>query len=295
MSSMNNVHSTRLIHSDFYEVKHWTFDFGHDLRDRKGFNDCLCMVFVTKGRFLFDLAKKTYDLHTGHVLIDKPNYEYRVRPSSGQCTVFNFTDEFYRQALDDPALRRLSFFSRKRMLSAMRTSTPEMEHLHYQIQKQTGHSEKLDVDTLVADLFNSVTTLLHDGYSKTDVSRSLKCHHLGTVEKAKEYLNHHFASDISLFDLSQYCCVSPFHFSRIFKTFTSYSPNQYLLNIRIKHGELLLKNSGLPISKISMSCGFNSPEYFTATFRNKFGLSPTEFRKTHRRTTHRRDCFIPTF
>jgi hypothetical protein len=72
--------------------------------------------------------------------------------------------------------------------------------------------------------------------------------------------------------------VSSFHFSRIFKTFTSYSPYQYLLNTRLKNAEIMLKTTGLSITEISFTNGFNNLENFSAAFRKKFRCSPQAFR-----------------
>jgi AraC-like DNA-binding protein len=83
---------------------------------------------------------------------------------------------------------------------------------------------------------------------------------------------------MSLMEIAEHCHVSAFHFSRIFKMFTACSPHQFLLTVRLKHAELLLKNTALPVMEIAFSSGFNSIEYFTAAFKNKYGYPPARFR-----------------
>lgn len=61
--------------SDFYEIKTWDFDFTRESGLNTGYNDCLCIMFIRNGNFLFDLSKQLYEMHTGHVLIDKPDYK----------------------------------------------------------------------------------------------------------------------------------------------------------------------------------------------------------------------------
>src|SRR6185503_19416790 len=94
----------------------------------------------------------------------------------------------------------------------------------------------------------------------------------------KEYINNNFTSDISLTEIAEYSYVSLFHFSRIFKTFTSSSPHQFLLAIRLQHAAMLLRNSSMPVSDIAFTSGFNSIEYFTAAFRQKYNCPPSKFR-----------------
>ncbi|HEY3429899.1 MAG TPA: AraC family transcriptional regulator, partial [Cyclobacteriaceae bacterium] len=112
------------------------------------------------------------------------------------------------------------------------------------------------------------------------ISARLKKNHLFTIEKAKDYITKHFTSDISLTEIADHCHVSPFHFSRIFKTFTSISPHQFLLSIRLKNSELLLKETSLPVADVAFSSGFNSIEHFTNAFRQKYHSPPARFRTT---------------
>jgi transcriptional regulator GlxA family with amidase domain len=80
-------------------------------------------------------------------------------------------------------------------------------------------------------------------------------------------------------EIAGYCFVSPFHFSRLFKTFTAFSPHQFLLNTRLKNAEILLKNTSLSIADIAFASGFNSIEHFSTAFKNKFKCAPSKMSK----------------
>lgn len=272
--------SSSLFISDFYQIKNWNYDFAGDIKSNKGYNDCLCVVFVKKGNFLFDLSSNSYDMHSGHIIIDKANYEYKLRPSVGECSIFNFTEEFYLQLIDDLNLKNTFFFSNENILSLLLQSNPETEYLHYKIVKGAGHSGKLEMDNLVLEFVNIILTAVSNISIEDELNAWLNVNRLGTIEMAKEYINENFTSDISLKQIATYCCISPFHFSRIFRTFTSYTPHQYLQNIRLKHAEMLLKNTSKPICDISFEAGFNSIEYFATAFKQKYKLNPSKYRKS---------------
>jgi AraC family transcriptional regulator len=218
-------------------------------------------------------------MHTGHIVIEKANYEYSLRPATGECSIFNFTDEFYRQIIDDMNLKYTFFFSNPNMLSLLLKTSTESEYLHYQILKKAFGGAKMEIDNLVLELLKQIVFTITNSKPDEEVEVTLKTHHLSTMERAKAYMNEKFATDISLQEISTYSHVSPFHFSRIFKKFTSFSPYQYLLNVRLKHAELLLKNTPLLISEISFSSGFNSAEHFTTAFKQRYGVNPTQYRK----------------
>lgn len=284
ITDVESLISSNLFVSDFYQIKHWAYDLTAENKASKRYNDCLCVVFVKKGNFLFDLSKNSYDMHSGYIIIDKPNYEYQLRPSSGECTIFNFTESFYRQLIDDLHLKNTLFFSNPNILSLMLQSQPETEYLHFQMMKGIHRMGKLEMDTLVLEFMNMIVSTISNISADDELDASLNMNRLGTVELAKAYLNENFIKDISLQEISNHCCVSPFQFSRIFKKFTSYTPNQYLQNIRLKHGEMLLKNTTKPVSEISFAAGFNSVEYFATAFRQKYKANPSQYRNGSHKT-----------
>ena len=272
------VISNYIFRSDFYEIKNWAYDFADEKNVSSGYNDCLCVVFVRNGSFRFDLSKQSYDMHTGHVLIDKPDYEYRLRPATGQCSILNFTNDFYHQFTEDLNLNHTFFFSNPNLLSLMLKTSPEMEYLHYQLLKNTD-AGKLKMDNIIIELLKMVVNSITQVPGDHEITGTLKKYHLVTMEKAKEYIHGNFNRDISLFEISSYACVSPFYFSRIFKKFTSFSPHQYLQNIRLKHSEMVLRSSLVPVAEISFQSGFTTAEYFATSFKQKYGQSPSDYRK----------------
>ncbi|MDY6397958.1 MAG: helix-turn-helix transcriptional regulator [Treponema sp.] len=52
----------------------------------------------------------------------------------------------------------------------------------------------------------------------------------------------------------------------------------YVSDARMEKARSLLKDNSLSIKEISAEVGFNDQNYFSRTFRNKFGMTPTEFR-----------------
>lgn len=102
----------------------------------------------------------------------------------------------------------------------------------------TGTGSKLQIDNLVMEVIEKVLANITDYKPDHRINARLKQNHLITIERAKEYLTDHFTDDISLMQLAEYCYVSPFHFSRLFKIFTSESPHQFLLTLRLKNAKL---------------------------------------------------------
>ncbi|MDR1981240.1 MAG: response regulator [Tannerellaceae bacterium] len=65
-----------------------------------------------------------------------------------------------------------------------------------------------------------------------------------------------------------------------FKGLTGMTPNDFVLNNKLKRAAILLKeHAGLQIADVSDRLGFGSPRYFTRCFKAHFNMTPAEFRK----------------
>jgi AraC family transcriptional regulator len=270
-----------LYQSNFYRI----LDFKclcKDCRTSKPeHSESFCISFVRKGNFLFNVFRNSLDSYNGCVLVTKPGYERTVthiHTTPDECTIFDFSSVFFAELLDQN--QSIKFLHDNDLHSTLVKTSAEIEFLHFQILQLVINKSgsRLQIDSIVLEIVDKVLRDITDYKPDRNISARLKENHLLTIEKAKEYIARNFTSDISLAEIADHCNVSLFHFSRIFKTFTATSPHQFLLSIRLKNSELLLKQTSLPVADIAFSSGFNSIEHFTAAFRQKYKSPPAAFR-----------------
>ena len=101
-----------------------------------------------------------------------------------------------------------------------------------------------------------------------------------SIARAIQHMNRYCDSNMKLDDYADMCCMSKYHFARVFKQVTGLSPLAYRNRIRIEYAKELLINSFLPISEISATLGFISPAYFSDVFKKSNGMSPKEYRES---------------
>jgi AraC-like DNA-binding protein len=74
-------------------------------------------------------------------------------------------------------------------------------------------------------------------------------------------------------------------FSEKAKSYTGFSPLNYLINIRISEAIKLLKRLDVHVTDIALDVGFYSSQHFATTFKKLTGYTPSEFRKKNIPTT----------
>ncbi|NCB91793.1 MAG: AraC family transcriptional regulator [Clostridia bacterium] len=102
----------------------------------------------------------------------------------------------------------------------------------------------------------------------------------GSMDEIVSYINEHFAENISIPNLAQRAMMSQYHFIRVFKRETSFTPHEYIINTRISTAKYMLKNTRLSIKDICFSTGFSSESVFCSSFKKNVGSTPAEYRNT---------------
>lgn len=100
------------------------------------------------------------------------------------------------------------------------------------------------------------------------------------IQPILSYINISYNKKITLEELAKKAGYSKSRFSHIFSSVTGTTPIKYQNEIRLKTACELLSATLLSITDISISCGFEDPLYFSRLFKRKYGISPTEFRRT---------------
>lgn len=99
------------------------------------------------------------------------------------------------------------------------------------------------------------------------------------VNRAIEFIENNYTSDLKLEDIASAAYASKYHFSRLFKKIVGSSPYAYLLNYRINMSKNKLKHTSKSISEIGVEVGFDSTSNFIKTFRMLEGMTPAMYRK----------------
>lgn len=100
----------------------------------------------------------------------------------------------------------------------------------------------------------------------------------GMSEEIITYINEHFAEEISVSDLAAKAGLSHYYFIRAFKRETGFTPHEYILNTRIATAQYLLKNTRLTVKDICYQTGFSCESIFCSAFKNRMGMTPTQYR-----------------
>lgn len=99
------------------------------------------------------------------------------------------------------------------------------------------------------------------------------------IEEAAAYIDAHYPENVSIAQVAGLSNYSQRHFIRLFAAAYGKTPQQYLMDTRIRHSCALLKRTNLSVTEIAIRCGFSDANYFSRIFRRATGSTPNGYRK----------------
>jgi AraC-like DNA-binding protein len=97
-----------------------------------------------------------------------------------------------------------------------------------------------------------------------------------TSRRAREYIEAHFDTDISLSRLAVLVDRSPFHFARAFANDVGVPPHVYLDMVRIRKARELL-DRGSSIADAAVAVGYADQSHLTHRFKRLTGITPGQY------------------
>jgi len=85
----------------------------------------------------------------------------------------------------------------------------------------------------------------------------------------------------SVEDLADKLGVSRVQLYRKVKAIIGINISDHINNVKLEKAAELLKSNNMNISEIAYALGFSSPNYFSTAFKNKFGISPKEYKSSN--------------
>ena len=126
----------------------------------------------------------------------------------------------------------------------------------------------------MAGLVNHLIGKMYSLERNIELSRNQQ--QVDMIDKARWRIRESLESEITIQGIAQELGVSYSNFRKLFKEYTGLSPATYQQELRLLRAKELLSTTDLSIKEIAYRLNFESPDYFSAKFKAKMGIKPSE-------------------
>ena len=241
------------------------------------FHDDMEFILIQSGEATISMGMEKYHCHNNEILYISPHTVHQAvsnTPDASLCG-FVFHPSLIKSYLSEDD-RAILFACENSMIFSKKN--PFYEELSnilknvISIFNKKPRAYKLDI---TAHILLLLSLLIRSGTVFNFEKNDRFCR----IRPAIEYIEENYNQQISISDLSKLINVCDDYFIRIFKAATSRTPTAYITDVRLHQALRLLSLHQYSISEISDKTGFSSIQYFSRIFKERMGLSPSEYAK----------------
>lgn len=100
-----------------------------------------------------------------------------------------------------------------------------------------------------------------------------------TMQNACEYISLNLEENLDVHDIAAHFGYTDYYFTKRFKRETGVSVKEFIRDRKLEKACELLKDTNANVQEISERLGFKTHSYFGKLFREKMGVSPSEYRE----------------
>lgn len=145
---------------------------------------------------------------------------------------------------------------------------------------QLCSSEELGYEFGVRSSLSRLVWLLCRKHVTADTQPSLRALRDGQrMKRMLEFVHDHYYEPMDTATIAASAAISESECLRCFHATIGTTPIQYVRTHRIRRAAQMLSSTSLRVADIAAQCGIPDVSYFTKTFRQIWGCTPTEFRR----------------
>ena len=240
------------------------------------------ILIVNKGNITFYIGNNIYHLSKGDIIFVNSNVPHK-------CFFLNGSAHTYIQfktniSTDDSGKNDYLFHFITRIgkdIAILKKDTPINNQIAECIKKASAeHAEHLpSYDIFIKGYVYQILAILYRNNIISNPEDFFSSHNIEKVLPVLNYIDKHFAENLTLDEMSKMLNIDKSYFCRLLKKAVNTTFTDYLNFVRICYAEKFLTNTNKSISEISYSVGFSSLAYFTKIFKKYKNCTPSVYRK----------------
>ena len=162
------------------------------------------------------------------------------------------------------------------------------QHITMLLQIMLREQERMDrfsKDIILSQLNLTLLYLLREATSPTAHKlQSANAIHSENeiIRKAQQYISSHIREKLSVPLVASQVDVSPSYLTALFHKNLQISPGEYIRRIKLNESKQMIRENQLNFTEIAAALQYSTVHHFSRQFKEKFGITPTEYARSVR-------------
>ena len=102
------------------------------------------------------------------------------------------------------------------------------------------------------------------------------------IRQAQQYISSHIREKLSVPLVARQVDVSPSYLTALFHKNLQISPGEYIRRIKLQESKQMIRENNLNFTEIAAALQYSTVHHFSRQFKEKFGITPTEYARSVR-------------
>ena len=144
-------------------------------------------------------------------------------------------------------------------------------------EEQEQHAEDM-----IPALLSQLLVILLRADAAAAPLRSNHClnHENAIIRKAQQYITSNVRKRLSVPLVAQNADISPSYLTTLFQKHLQISPGEYIRRIKLQESKQMIREGNLNFTQISQTLHYSTIHHFSRQFKEKFGVTPSEYAKS---------------
>ncbi len=155
------------------------------------------------------------------------------------------------------------------------------------LQQLLAEHERMDAyssDMIISLLSMLLLSLLrHEAAPVAKLQPSNSIHSENEIiRRAQQYISSHLQQKLSVPLVAKMADVSPSYLTALFHKNLQISPGEYIRRIKLQESKRMIREDNMNFTEIAQMLQYSTVHHFSRQFKEKFGITPTEYAKSVR-------------
>ena len=102
------------------------------------------------------------------------------------------------------------------------------------------------------------------------------------IQRAQQYISEHIRQKLSVPAVAAQVEVSPSYLTALFHKHLQISPAEYVRRIKLQESKQMIREHSMTFTEIASALQYSTVHHFSRQFKEKFGITPSEYAKSVR-------------
>ena len=154
----------------------------------------------------------------------------------------------------------------------------------HQLLQEYGRMDAYSTDMILSQLTQLLLNILRNADAPASKVKTANALHSENeiIRRAQQYVSSHIREKLNVPVVAKMVDVSPSYLTALFHKNLQISPGEYIRRIKLQESKQMIREGNMNFTEIADALQYSTVHHFSRQFKEKFGITPTEYAKSVR-------------